>query len=117
MTPTQQWLDGLVHASYSGFMKIASITEAKNGLSGLIDGLKSGSPVLIMDRGRPVASLEPVSVGSAGDAGRIARLARAGTLKPRRTNLDKSLFKVRLPRPKKGASAVAALIRERREDR
>ena len=36
-------------------MKIASITEAKNNLSALIDGLKGGSPVLIVDRGRPVA--------------------------------------------------------------
>jgi prevent-host-death family protein len=35
-------------------MKIASITEAKNRLSALIDGLKAGSPVLIVDRGRPV---------------------------------------------------------------
>jgi len=31
-------------------MKRASITEAKNNLSALIDGLKNGSPVLIVDR-------------------------------------------------------------------
>ncbi|MGC1412982.1 MAG: type II toxin-antitoxin system Phd/YefM family antitoxin [Acetobacteraceae bacterium] len=47
-------------------MKIASITEAKNSLSALIDGLRAGSPVLIVDRGRPVARLEPVT-GSAQD--------------------------------------------------
>ena len=41
-------------------MKRASITEAKNNLSALIDGLKSGSPVLIVDRGRPVALLSPI---------------------------------------------------------
>jgi antitoxin (DNA-binding transcriptional repressor) of toxin-antitoxin stability system len=34
-------------------MKKANITEAKNNLSALIDGLKGGSPVLIVDRGRP----------------------------------------------------------------
>src|SRR6267378_1495429 len=44
-------------------MKTASITEAKNNLSALIDGLKSGSPVLIVDRGRPVARLEPATAG------------------------------------------------------
>ena len=44
-------------------MKIASVTEAKNNLSALIDGLKGGSPVLIVDRGRPVARLEPVTAG------------------------------------------------------
>jgi prevent-host-death family protein len=47
-------------------MKTASITEAKNSLSALIDGLKSGSPVLIVDRGRPVARLEPVIIGDQG---------------------------------------------------
>ena len=42
-------------------MKKASITEAKNNLSALIDRVKGGSPVLIVDRGRPVARLEPVT--------------------------------------------------------
>ena len=44
-------------------MKKASITEAKSRLSALIDGLKGGAPVLIVDRGRPVARLEPVTSG------------------------------------------------------
>ena len=47
-------------------MKKASITEAKNNLGALIDSVKGGSPVLIVDRGRPVARLEPVS-GIASD--------------------------------------------------
>jgi prevent-host-death family protein len=37
------------------------MTEAKNNLSGLIGSLKGGSPVLIVDRGRPVARLERVA--------------------------------------------------------
>ena len=45
-------------------MKKASITEAKNNLSALIDSVKGGSPVLIVDRGRPVALLSPLPVGS-----------------------------------------------------
>jgi len=40
-----------------GKMKTASITEAKNTLSALIDSLKTGSPVLIVDRGLRVARL------------------------------------------------------------
>jgi antitoxin (DNA-binding transcriptional repressor) of toxin-antitoxin stability system len=52
-------------------MKKVSITEAKNRLSALIDGLKGGSPVLIVDRGRPVARLE------AGHFG-LVRLCRLG---------------------------------------
>ena len=44
-------------------MKKATITQAKNNLSALIDGLKDGSPVFIVDRGRPVARLEPAAAG------------------------------------------------------
>lgn len=42
-------------SGYYSFMKKVSITdyEAKNQLSALIDSLKGGSPVLIVDRGRP----------------------------------------------------------------
>ena len=57
-------------------MKKASITDAKNNLSALIDGLKGGSPVLIVDRGRPVARLEPVTHGQqSDDDGRLQRLS------------------------------------------
>jgi prevent-host-death family protein len=38
-------------------MKKASITEAKNNLRALIDGVKRGSPVLLVDRVKPVARL------------------------------------------------------------
>ena len=40
-------------------MKKATITEAKNNLSALIDGLKSGSPVLIVDRDVPLRGSSP----------------------------------------------------------
>ncbi len=99
-------------------MKRASITEAKNNLSALIDGLKGGSPVLIVDRGRPVARLEPVT-GSIDGAqnGRLPRLLRAGLIRPRRGAPAQALFKDAPPRAKSRASAVEALIAERREDR
>jgi prevent-host-death family protein len=34
-------------------MKKASISEAKNNFSALIDSVRGGSPVLIVDRGAP----------------------------------------------------------------
>jgi prevent-host-death family protein len=99
-------------------MKKASITEAKNRLSALIDGLKGGSPVLIVDRGRPVARLEPVTSGPEADPdGRLSRLIRDGVVRPSRASLSRELFKEKPPRPKGGASAVKALIDERRESR
>lgn len=97
-------------------MKRASITEAKNRLSALIDGLKSGVPVLIMDRGRPVARLEPVA-GAGETDGALERLVRDGIVRPGRAPFPRTLLKEQPPRPKGGASALAAVIEERRDGR
>jgi prevent-host-death family protein len=99
-------------------MKKASITEAKNKLSALIDSVQGGMPVLIVDRGRPVARLEPVTTSSElDDGGRLSRLIRDGIVRPGRAPLPRALFTEQPPRPKRGASAVRALIQERRESR
>ncbi len=97
-------------------MKKASITQAKNNLSALIDGLRAGSPVLIVDRGRPVARLEPVEGDEEdGQEGRLLRLIRDGVLRPRRSDPPASLFSAPPPRAK--GSAVELLLEERREGR
>jgi antitoxin (DNA-binding transcriptional repressor) of toxin-antitoxin stability system len=99
-------------------MKKASITHAKNNLSALIDGLKGGSPVLIVDRGRPVARLEAVTTGlEAEPDGRLIRLVRDGIVRPRRAPPPEMLFSQQPPRAKAEASAVKALLEERREGR
>ena len=99
-------------------MKKASITEAKNSLSALIDGLKGGSPVLIVDRGRPVARLEAVTSSvEPDDHGRLARLIREGVARPGRAPAPRALFRSTPPRPKGTASAVRALLDERRRGR
>jgi prevent-host-death family protein len=89
-------------------MKRASITDAKNNLSALIDRVKGGSPVLIVDRGRPVARLED---------SRLARLVREGIVRPARAGHPTALVATRPPRPKKGASGVRALLDDRRNGR
>lgn len=38
-------------------MRVVTVTEAKNGLSALIDVVRTGETVLIVDRGRPVDRL------------------------------------------------------------
>ena len=99
-------------------MKTVSITEAKNRLSALIDGLKGGARVLIVDRGRPVARLEPVSGTDKGEeGGRLSRLVREGIVRPGRAPLPRSLFASRPTRAKGSVSVVAALLEERREGR
>src|SRR5215813_9437661 len=97
-------------------MKTVSITEAKNSLSALIDSLEAGPPVLIVDRGRPVARLEPVT-GNLEDEtdGRLSRLLRDGVIRPRRSDPTRALFSGQPPRVRTGASGVDVLTRERRE--
>lgn len=96
-------------------MKRASVTEAKNSLSALIDGLANGSPVLIVDRGRPVARLEPVEGEERG--GRLARLERRGMVRTRRRPVPKAITQTPPPKPAAGASALKTLLDERRSGR
>jgi prevent-host-death family protein len=98
-------------------MKIVGITDAKNRLSALIDGLKGGARVLIVDRGRPVARLEPATAGKDEQDGRIARLVREGILRPGKAQMPRALITAQPLRMKSGSSAVAILIGERRDGR
>ena len=98
-------------------MKKASISEAKNTLSALIDRVKSGTSVLIVDRGRPVARLEPIATASADEDGRLQRLIREGIVRPARGPNPGSVLTTAPPRTKRQVSAVQVLIAERRETR
>ena len=73
---------------------------------------------MIVDRGRPVARLERVmSARELDPEGRLARLVRDGVVRPARASLPEELFAEQPPSIKRGTSAVAALLRERREGR
>lgn len=58
-------------------MKTATVTEAKNGLSALLDQVKAGESFLITDRGRPIAVVEPFTA-PVDPMGHLVRLAREG---------------------------------------
>jgi len=94
-------------------MKTATVTEAKNGLSALLDRVKAGESVLILDRGRPVARLEPVQ-GGADASARMARLQRAGLARSGSTPPPADLIASPPPSLKPGVSAARALVDERR---
>jgi antitoxin (DNA-binding transcriptional repressor) of toxin-antitoxin stability system len=96
-------------------VKTASITEAKNNLSALIDGLRGG-PVLILDRGRPVARLEAAGQASADE--RIADLERRGVISRPEIALEPDFFQKHPPLPQPpGVSALKFLLEEREEGR
>lgn len=94
-------------------MKTATITEAKNGLSALIDRVRAGETVVILDRGVPVARLEPV-ITHPDPTGRIKRLERAGLIRARTTPPPVALLSTPGPPLTGDVSAVDAVLEERR---
>lgn len=97
-------------------MKTATVTEAKNGLSALLDRVRAGETVVILDRGVPVARLEPVT-SSVDVSGRIRRLQRAGVIRPRRSDPRLDILDEPGPPLAPGVSAVEAVLDERRTGR
>jgi len=94
-------------------MKTATITEAKNGLSALIDRVRAGETVVITDRGVPVARLEAMAAHPDPD-GRLARLERAGIIRRGVAPPPLDLIAQPAPRLRRGASLVEAVLEERR---
>jgi len=101
-------------------MKIATISETKNRLSSLLDRVRHGESVLIVDRKRPVARLEPVITSEEADQdGRLARLERAGLLRRGRsaTAGKDRILSTPPPKPEKGGDILKALLADREEGR
>jgi len=100
-------------------MKTATITQTKNGLSALLDRVRHGETIVITDRSRPVARLEPVPTAESGgpDEGRLARLERAGLMRRGCGGPDQEILRTDPPRPRRGADVLAALLDERRSGR
>ncbi|MEZ5333411.1 MAG: type II toxin-antitoxin system prevent-host-death family antitoxin [Thermoanaerobaculia bacterium] len=99
-------------------MKRATLTETKNQLSALVDRVRHGETILILDRGRPVARLESVLEGEDAGDGRAERLERQGVIRrARKRHPARSVIEQTPPKPTAGASAVEALLAERREGR
>lgn len=99
-------------------MKIASITEAKNQLSALLDRVRGGETVVITDRDRPVARLEPAGANDPeAPEGRLAHLERRGIIRRATGKPSQLILKERPPATSGGESALAALRAERDEAR
>ena len=99
-------------------MRMATITEAKNRLSALIDRVRHGETIVITDRGRPVARLVSAVTEAADDPeGRLARLERRGGLRRATAAPPRALMRKRLPTLRKPAGVLEALLEERRQSR
>lgn len=98
-------------------MKKASLSETKNNLSALIDQVRHGETIVILDRGRPVARIESVLTADIDPEGRIARLERAGIIRRGRRNLPRGFFGKEPPAIPGKTKVVETLIDERRHAR
>ena len=111
-------IDRSIRKGYSSLMKIASITETKNRLSALLDKVRQGETILIMDRDRPVARLEPVGDDVRVDPkGRLAHLERTGAIRRATGKPSRLILDTRPPKVAKGASLLQALLAEREQSR
>src|SRR5437879_6353376 len=99
-------------------MKTASVTDVKNNLSKYLEEVKNGEPLLITERGVPIARIESVRAqqGRTADQARLARLERAGVIRRGRPISQWLIDEppVKLP---KGVSVLEALLEERRSGR
>lgn len=96
-------------------MRRVSISELKAKLSEYLKAVRAGEEVIVTDRGRPVARIEPVS-GPAELESRARMLVRTGQARPPEVEGGLDLERIRAVRPRvPGAKPVDAVLEERRE--
>lgn len=98
-------------------MTVVKISELRDRLSHYLRLVRRGESILVHDRDRPVARIEPAGeVGSARgeDGAWLEALERQGVIRRGKGTLGPAWHK---KRPKLKADLVAALLREREEGR
>jgi prevent-host-death family protein len=93
-------------------MRYEPISIAKNNLSALIREVQQGETIVITDRGRPVARLEPVGDIDQSDA-RLLALVDDGLVSLPRKQADATVLDLPMPSVVAGPSAVDYLLEER----
>jgi antitoxin (DNA-binding transcriptional repressor) of toxin-antitoxin stability system len=97
-------------------MKKVNVSQAKSNLSRYLKDVQRGETVLIFDRDKPVARLEPINRADIPDEDRIRDLVKRGVLIAAKRQPDVDAF-LSLPRPQlpPGVSATQMIIQEREE--
>jgi prevent-host-death family protein len=99
-------------------MKPVNIAELKNRLSHYLRLVRRGQPVLVRDRNRVIARIEPAGGPGAPSAddqeARLADLEARGIIRRARGRITPDLL---AQRPTVEADVVGALLREREEGR
>lgn len=98
-------------------MRAVNIAELKNRLSHYLRLVQRGQPILVRDRDRIIARIEPAGAidRATGDAAeQLAALERRGIVRRAQGRLTPELL---ARRPQARVDVVAALLRERDETR
>jgi antitoxin (DNA-binding transcriptional repressor) of toxin-antitoxin stability system len=96
-------------------MKKAKISELKNRLSYYLRFVRRGQSVLVYDRDRAIARIDPVRDAAAADSDLwTAELERLGVLRAPTSALTRGWLE---QRPRATADVVAVLIKERESGR
>lgn len=96
-------------------MKRVKISELKNRLSYYLRFVRRGQSVVVYDRDRAIARIDPVrDAGPAGDSDYMAELERVGAVRGPTTPLPTGWLD---QRPTINANVVAALLAERESGR
>jgi prevent-host-death family protein len=96
-------------------MKRAAVSTLKATLSACLAKVKAGDEVLVVERGKPIAKLVPLSKGS-HENDTLRDLARAGLVRLGTGKLPAGFWK--LPRPKdRKRRGLQALLADRAEGR
>jgi prevent-host-death family protein len=97
-------------------VKIANISETKNCLSALLERVKKGDTILIVDRHTPVAQIVPIERRTKLEDP-LALLEKNTVIRRPQCALSKKFFDEPLLSASKGGGAVRALLEERRQAR
>lgn len=96
-------------------MITANISKTKNELSRYLDAVRGGETVLILDRNRPIAQIQPLSTDTGAGSARLNELEASGLIS--RPQVSSVSWTRKLQAPVGGSQdavgSVEALIEER----
>ena len=100
-------------------MITANISKTKNELSRYLEAVRGGETVVILDRNRPIAQIQPLSDESGAGSARLDELEAGGLIA--RPKASTASWTDRLLPPAgpagEGVGSVEALLEERDSDR
>jgi len=100
-------------------MITATISKTKNELSRYLDAVRKGETILILDRNRPIAQIQPLSGGTGVGSARLDELLAGGLISRPTGSTISWPAKLLAPVSNEGeyVGSVEALIEERDAER